>query len=57
MLQTALTIDSIDNDTNQEEAQLKKQFLKEAVHYLKNCLIKAIQMLSTCWVMLIVQVL
>ncbi|CAM9016960.1 unnamed protein product [Wickerhamomyces anomalus] len=35
MLQTALTIDSIDNDTNQEEAQLKKQFLKEAVHYLK----------------------
>lgn len=35
MLQTALTIDTTKPDVNEEEIALKKQFLKEAVHYLK----------------------
>lgn len=35
MLQTALTIDTASDTANEEEAQLKKQFLKEAIHYLK----------------------
>lgn len=35
MLQTALTIDTTKPDVTQEETTLKKQFLKEAVHYLK----------------------
>ncbi|CCH45199.1 hypothetical protein BN7_4780 [Wickerhamomyces ciferrii] len=35
MLQTSLTIDNTRPDATKEEVDLKKQFLKEAVHYLK----------------------
>ncbi|CCK68681.1 Skt5p KNAG_0B02390 [Huiozyma naganishii CBS 8797] len=42
MLQTALTMGSFDTDDekNSEEAGLKKQFLKEAQHYLKKLSLK-----------------